>query len=105
MLVTPQQAQLFLADMNPQSPTMKFTMTTHKQQAAVFLDLAINLEEDTLGFFTIQYRIYRKAGNAMAYLLADSYHRDTPHTGPGIISDKGRIHLIPRQVFEEGILC
>jgi hypothetical protein len=44
MLVTPQQAQLFLADMNAQSPTMQFTLTTHKQQAA-FLDLAINLEE------------------------------------------------------------
>jgi hypothetical protein len=85
MLVTPQQAQLFLADMNTQSPIMQFTMTTHKQQAA-FLDLVINLEEDASGVFTIQYRIYRKVGNAMAYLLDDSYH--TPHTGPGMIREK-----------------
>ena len=76
-------------------------MTTHKQQAA-FLDLAINLEEDASGFSTIQYRIYRKPGNTMAYLLADRYHRDTSHR-PGY--DKRRIHLIPCQVFEEGILC
>jgi hypothetical protein len=104
MLVTPQQAQLFLADMNAQSPTMQFTMTTHKQQAA-FLDLAINLEKDASGFTTIQYRIYRKPGNAMAYLLADSYH--TPHTGPGMIKGEFIRYLVKsskKEFFAEDAL-
>lgn len=65
-----------------------------KQHAAFFSGLSIILEQDAFvaGFSTTQYRIYRKAGNVMAYLLADSYH--TPHTGPGMIKGEFIQHFV-----------
>ena len=64
-----------------QCAPINFTMECHNTQAN-FLDLRIMVQRNDSGA-KLEYRIYRKPGNSMAYLHIDSFH--AAHTATGIV--------------------
>jgi len=84
MDITAAQAQDFKNDLTAQSEFINFTMDCYANKSD-FLDLKITVIQEIwpLTRTRIDYRIYRKPGNTMAYLCADSYHAS--HTPYGII--------------------
>ena len=66
-----------------QCPYIEFTMQSHRSRA-LFSDLDIQVERnEAMHVTSISYRIYRKPGNSMACLQAQSFHPD--HTPLGMI--------------------
>lgn len=84
MTITAKQAEEFKADLSSQSDFICFTMEYH-QNRSDFWDLRIMISPEVFPFprARIDYRIYRKPGNSLAYLCAESYHAD--HTAFGIV--------------------
>lgn len=80
--MTERQALDFKQDLERQVPSIKFKMTTSRTRTS-FLDLDIMVNRDEDQRPRIDYRIYRKPGNAMTYLLASSFH--PPHVFTAII--------------------
>jgi len=81
LIGTRHDAEQFKMELEMQCATINFTMECHNTQAN-FLDLRIMVLRNNSGA-KIEYRIYRKPGNSMAYLHIDSFH--AAHTAAGII--------------------
>ena len=81
LIGTRHDAENFKMELEMQCAPINFTMECHNTQAN-FLDLSIMVQRNNSGA-KIEYRIYRKPGNSMAYLHIDSFH--AAHTAAGII--------------------
>jgi len=84
MAITTLQAQEFKNDLTVQSEFINFTMDCCANKSN-FLDLQITVMQEVwpVARTLIDYKIYGKPGNTLAYLCADSYH--AYHTPYGII--------------------
>ena len=84
MEITTLQAQQFKNDLTAQSEFINFTMDCYANKSD-FLDLQITVMQEVwpVARTRIDDRIYRKPGNTLAYLCADSYHAS--HTLYGIV--------------------
>ena len=84
MTITAKQAAEFKKDLTAQSEFINFTMDCYRDKSD-FLDLKIMITDEVFPILRtcIDYRIYRKPGNSLAYLCADSFH--ATHTAYGII--------------------
>jgi len=84
MAITTLQAQELKNDLTAQSEFINYTMDCYANKSD-FLDLQITVMQEVwpVARTRIDYRIYRKPGNTLAYLCADSYHAS--HTSYGII--------------------
>jgi len=84
MDITTLQAQEFKNDLTTQSEFINFAMDCYANKSD-FLDLQITVMQEVwpVARTRIDYRIYRKPGNTLAYLCADSYHAS--HGPYGII--------------------
>lgn len=81
LIGTRQDAEQFKMELEMQCAPINFTMECHNTQAN-FLDLRIKVQRNDSGA-KLEYRIYRKPGNSMAYLHIDSFH--AAHTATGIV--------------------
>lgn len=81
LIGTRQDAEQFKMELEMQCAPINFTMECHNTQAN-FLDLRIMVQRNDSGA-KLEYRIYRKPGNSMAYLHIDSFH--AAHTATGIV--------------------
>jgi len=75
MAITTLQAQEFKNELTAQSEFINFYNGCYTNKSD-FLDLQITVMQEVwpVARTRIDYRIYRKPGNTLAYLCADSYH-------------------------------